>query len=94
MIELYREADCPFSAAIEARLEELVIAHKVITVEQHNVQSLPASVSEHLALPVLKDDEKLISGVEPIKAHLRTLEEFVALWRKFQSDACYCDEDE
>jgi hypothetical protein len=32
--------------------------------------------------------------MEAISAHLEKLEEFVTSWRKFQSDACDCDEDE
>jgi hypothetical protein len=83
MIELYCRADCPFCADIE-----------VIIVEEGDVNLLRTESGECVALPTLNDNRKLISGAEPIKAHLRDLEEFVASWRKFQSGACYCDEDE
>ncbi len=94
MIELYRKSDSPHSEDIEAKLKELVVAYKVVVIEGDNADPALVTLGEHVTLPALKDDGQVISGLPAIRAHLEKLEEFVALWRKFQSDACYCDEDE
>ncbi len=85
MIELIRHADCPACEAVEAALQELVIAHRVVIV--------PAGqTDDDLPLPALRDNDRLITGPE-VAAYLRELEKFVADWRKFQGDACYIDDD-
>lgn len=90
-IEFYRRADCPGCANIEAALKEMVIAHKVIVVEPGQpVAGLDPAVS----LPAMKDSGQVISGQAAIVEHLKELERFVENWRRFQADACYCDEDE
>jgi hypothetical protein len=94
MIELYRKRDSPQSDDIEAKLKELVVAYKLVVIEGSDAGPALAALGEHVTLPAMKDDGKVISGLPAISAHLEKLEEFVALWRKFQSDACYCDEDE
>jgi glutathione S-transferase len=94
MIELYRKTDSPQSEDIEAKLKELVVAYKVVIVEGSDADPVLATLGKHVTLPALRDDGKVISGLPAITAHLEELEEFVVLWRKFQSDACYCDEDE
>jgi glutathione S-transferase len=94
MIELYRKTDSPQSDDIEAKLKELVVAYKVVAIEGGDAGPVLAALGKHVTLPALKDDGKVISGLPAITAHLEELEEFVVLWRKFQSDACYCDEDE
>ena len=71
-----------------------MVAHKVIIIEEGNMDLALMSSRSHIALPALKDNGKLIEGVEAIEIYLRELDEFVASWRRFQSDACYCDEDE
>ena len=71
-----------------------MVAHKVIIIEEGNVDPALKSSRAHIALPALKDNGKLIEGAEAIEIYLQELDEFVASWRWFQSDACYCDEDE
>jgi len=93
MIELYRTADCPYSPAIEATLQELVVAHRVIVVGPNDGDSRQSLREVPNTLPALQDNGQLISGAEAIEAHLRQLKAFVEEWRKFQADACYCDED-
>jgi hypothetical protein len=45
-------------------------------------------------LPAMDDEGKLYQGIDAIMKHLEELEAFKEQWYKFQSDACYCDEDE
>jgi hypothetical protein len=90
MIELYRTPDCPECAAIEAALKEMVVAHRVITVEPGQKHHLPVKGT---TLPAIKDGDELVSGQDEIAHYLKELEKFVAAWRRYQSDACYMDED-
>ena len=85
MIKFYRPVDCAACAEIEAALQEMVIAHQVIVVEPDEQLNFP--------VPALKDNGQIFSGQQAIAAHLRELEKTVADWRRFQSDACYIDDD-
>jgi hypothetical protein len=86
MIEFYRPPDCIGCDEIEAALKEMVIAHNVIIV-QPGQGDVPTT-----DLPAFKENERIISGQEPMKAYLKELEKFMADWQRFQSDSCYCSE--
>ena len=90
MIELYRPVHCPDCTKIEETLKELVVAHKIITMEPG--QSI-ASLMPDTPLPAIKDEGQIITGQAAIEAYLVRLEKIVADWRRFQSDACYIDEN-
>lgn len=85
MIEFYRSARCGSCAEIEEALAEMVVAHRVVVVE-------PGEWAGDTPLPALKDNGQTITGRQAIVEHLKQLEQFVEEWRRFQSDACYCDE--
>jgi glutaredoxin len=90
MMKLFRTADCPGCRAIEEILEELCIAHEVVSISQDtNSREIPP---EGTSPPVLVDGEEIVQGSGNIISHLEKLEEFRKMWYKFQSDACYCDE--
>ncbi len=89
MIELYRPTNCPDCAGIEEMLEELVVAHKIITLESD--ETTP-QLTPNTPLPALKDEGKIVSGYEAINAYLIELEQIVADWRRFQGDACYIND--
>ena len=61
-----------------------------MVVDENNKNKLP----EGKRAPVLIDGQKIIQGSRNIAGYLEKLEGFKVLWEKFQSDACYCDEDE
>ncbi len=84
MIKLYRSASCPDSADIEAVLQDLVVAHQIITVEPDQFDT---------PLPLLQENSRTISGRVAITIYLKELENFVTDWQRFQSDACYINED-
>ncbi len=90
MIELYRPIDCPTCADLEAALQELVVAHRVIVVE---VGQIPVELGPDISLPALKENGQIIYGPEAIAAYMRDLERFVINWRRFQSDSCYIDDE-
>lgn len=89
MIELYRKNNCPACEEIEEAFKEMVLAYKVIIVNDKSNFKLP----ENINLPAIKDDKKIISGRKNIKQYLEDLNDFLAEWNKFQSDSCYIDKD-
>ena len=83
MIELQRTADSPVADDIEDRLRELVVAHKVVVVDAEE----PAA-----DLPVIRDGKLTACGAD-IPAFLDLLTRDMAEWSRFQSDACYIEDD-
>ena len=90
MIEFYRPVHCPDCTRIEETLRELVVAHKIIRLEpgQSALTLAPGT-----PLPAIKDEGQIITGQTAIDAYLVDLEKIVTDWRRFQSDACYIDDD-
>ena len=90
MIKLFRTADCPGCRDIQEILERLCIVHEVVTVPYDSKKQhlLPTGTKP----PVVVDDDRIFEGYEAIVEHMDELEGFAELWRKYQSDACYCDE--
>ena len=90
MIELYRPIDCSDCAEYEDALREMVVAHKIITVEPG---LRPESLPPQTPLPAIKEDQTIISGPEAIQSYLKALARFVRDWQRFQGDACYVNDD-
>ena len=92
MVTFYRTRKCNNCAAIQETLEELCLAHETVVLESPD--DLPEELAETGRPPILVDGPDVICGSANIVAHLEKLERFKELWYKFQSDVCYCDEDE
>ena len=90
MLVLYKTPGCPRCSQVRQALEDLVVAHRVIDVESR--EDLPEELRDG-RLPILLDGEEVFQGSPAIIKHLEELEDFKAIWYKFQSDACYCDEE-
>lgn len=84
MIELQRRADSPEADAIEEQLRDLVVAHKVLVVDDAE-----GSATD---LPVIRDGDVIACGAN-IPAFLDQLTRDMAEWSRFQSDACYIEDD-
>jgi len=94
MITLYRKRGCPRCTDIEEALKELTLAHRVVDVEEgEGARGIPENLGEPRRTPVLVDEGEVFRGSRAILDHLEGLKGFRALWYKFQSDACYCDEE-
>jgi len=89
MLTLYRTPDCPGCRALQAALEAENLAHRVVLVDDDREAELPAGTHP----PVLVDEGTVYQGREAIDAHLHELAAFKAEWDKFQTDACYCDDE-
>lgn len=84
MITVHRPADDITSARpIEASLDELVVAYRTVDGERDSVP---------VDLPAIEDGDRWIGAAE-IPAYLDELRPFIELWRRFQSDACYLEDD-
>jgi hypothetical protein len=45
------------------------------------------------ALLVLRDEGEIVTGEQALRDHLNALRDLLADWDRFQSDACYVEED-
>ncbi len=88
MVTLYRQPGDPWADEIEESLGEMVIAHEVEHAE--DADALPEIISE---LPALHDDGEVVTGASALRSHLQTLRALMADWNRFQSDACYVEDD-
>ena len=88
MITLYRRPDSAPADEIQEALDEMVIAYETEVVA-HNT-ALPADVP---SLPALRDDEQVVTEPEALNDHIEKLQELMRDWNRFQSDACYIEED-
>lgn len=87
MLELFIDGKSDRIDGIVERLDEMVLAHRVVEV------SSPGEVTSASELPTLKDGERTISGIRAIEQYLLKLQDQSDEWRRFQSDACYLDEE-
>ncbi len=92
MLILYRQHEDPVADELAERLRELVLAHRVVLVDDGGTLpdgTIPAS------WPVLTEGSGArYEGVEAIQRFLDALAYEVTLNRQFQSDACYLDPDD
>lgn len=88
MVTLYRAPDDAWADEIEEALDEMVIAYE--TEPLAHEASRPDDVPE---LPALRDDGEVITGADALREHLDHLRDLMADWDRFQSDACYIEDD-
>ena len=88
MITLYRRPDDARADDIQKALDNMVIAYETETVEPRT--ALPDDVPE---TPALRDDGEVITGEAALNEHLEQLADLMNDWDRFQSDACYIEDD-
>ncbi len=92
MLVLYRRREDPEADEVAERLRELVLAHRVVPVDE--TEHLPDGLKP-ATWPVLAESNGArYEGAEAIRAFLDVLAYEVTLNRQFQSDACYLDPDD
>ncbi len=89
MITFFATRDCLACQTIRETLEEMTLAHKVVVKDGPGDEGM----REDTDTPVLVDDHDTVRGHQGILTHLERLGRFKAAWERFQSDACYCDEE-
>lgn len=84
MIEVIRAAESAEADWVEAELRELVLGYERVVVALGEVD---------FPLPAIRQDGRLVSGREGLLQALKELELMAEAWRRFQSDACYVDDE-
>jgi len=88
VITLYRPPDDPWADEIQEALDQMVIAYETETVEDD--RALPDDIPD---LPALRDDDEVVTGEAALRDRLDHLRDLMANWDRFQSDACYVEDD-
>jgi hypothetical protein len=91
MIFFYPRPDSVFSNDVAEKLQEMVLAHRIIPADTAGDASLAAAgMAER---PALREGERWVVGEAGIRRYLDELEREVRLSRLFQSDVCIMDPD-
>ena len=85
MIVLYRRKESSRADEIQARLEGLVVAHRVVYVEDGRPEELPPEAR----LPAIGETGELHSGDDSIRRFFDELEQELTSARIYSADACY-----
>ncbi len=88
MIEVIVDEQRPGEGILDA-LDELVLAHRVIRLDDGMSSPLPTGVT----LPAIRDGDRIIDGEANLAAYLLEVEALAGAWSKFQSDTCYLNDD-
>jgi glutathione S-transferase len=88
MIVLYRRPDDPWADEVQEALDEMVIAYETETIP--GADAPPSDVPD---TPALRDDGEVVAGEAALREHLDELRQLMADWDRFQSDACYVEDD-
>ena len=88
MLTLYRRPDDARADEVQDTLDEIVIAYETETIADDT--ALPDDVPD---TPALRDDGEVISGEAALNEHLQKLTDLMNDWDRFQSDACYIEDD-
>jgi hypothetical protein len=80
VIELIHPPESAAADAIAEELREMVVAFRQVE-------------DPEMAAPVLRDGDRVATTEEQIAGFMSELRRDLALWSKFQSDACYVDKN-
>lgn len=87
MIVFHIDPDCLHCHRIHDDLDQTALAHRIV---EHDGSQPVGGVPPH----TLVDEERIFYGHEAMARHIEDLAKLAKRWSRFQSDACYCDEDE
>ena len=88
MIKIYCEENSQQADMIEAEFRELVLGYDRVVIDDKESTRL----FDDATLPVITNNDRFVSGDE-IPAYIKELKQLMRDWQRFQSDACYVDED-
>ena len=88
MIKLYREENSPQADMIEAEFRDIVLGYDRVVVDEKKA----AQLFDDATLPVITNNERVVSG-DVIPSYIKELKQLMREWQRFQSDACYVDDD-
>lgn len=92
MPTLYRRPESPLGDEVQGALEAIVIQHDVVIVD--SADDLPGVGAVSMQdLPALVDDGVVYASEAGLQRHVEELRQLMGVWDRFQSDACYIDDD-
>jgi hypothetical protein len=91
MIILHLHRNKYDSDEIIEQLKDIAISYQVVYVDEKGTDS--SLIFKYADPPQLIDDDRVVQGKHEILRYIDTLKDFIEEWQKFQSDACYCDEE-
>lgn len=92
MFTFYHQNSNAFTKWVEDKLDEMVVAHKIIQVDGTDSKSLPPGLSID-DLPILSDGHEHWRTPEDIKEFLEELHRDLEFSRSLTSDACIINPD-
>lgn len=90
MFIFYHQKSDAFTRWVKDKLDEMVVAHKIIDVGERDSGSLSDGISTS-DLPLLSDGHEHWRSQKEIKAFLEELQRDLEFSRSLTSDACYVD---
>ncbi len=90
MFTFYHQTSDAFTKWVEDKLKEMVVAHKIIGVDEDDSSSLPKDISID-DLPLLSDGHEYWRSQKEIEEFLEELQRDLEFSRSLTSDACYVD---
>jgi hypothetical protein len=90
MLKLYREPVSPQADAVEGELKDILLAYDRVVMEPAEAR---ARFGKEHSLPVLTDNDRVVSGEKELAAYLKELRSFMRDWQAFQGDSCYVSDD-
>lgn len=90
LVTFYRRLTSILADELEEVLTEMVIAHEVVTIDNEGGDSALEDVPD---LPALRDSGEVVTGEEALHERIDMLRDVMAKWDRFQSDACYIEDD-
>ncbi len=85
---LYITTECDICDDVREALDEVALAHDVVTIRRgERSDRLPPGAEP----PVLIDGSIVVQGGPSIFAYIEELERLKREWLKYQSDVCYCE---
>lgn len=90
MLVLYRSPDCTVCDEIESKLQELVLAYRVVDVNKNGSSTFG---KEENRVPVLEEGGRTFDSPDEIRNHLKQIETEILFSRQISGDACYVNPD-
>jgi hypothetical protein len=90
VIELFLTPGDTEAGWVEAGFKDMVVGYRRVELSPEQVEAV---FGKPVRLPAVRHDERIISGRDNLLAYLQELERLVDEWRRFQTDACYIDDD-
>lgn len=91
MIKLFREETSQPADIIEAEFRDIVLGYDRVVI---NPQEAAQRFGSDIRLPVITNNERIVSGDEALPAYIKELRQLMHSWQLFQNNTCCVLDDE